>query len=332
VRASTWCWPVVVLAACGDGTGPGNDLAPQDPADAVFITNDIDNFWAAYDAGGVNGSASAFQAGYLDKASAGLKDFIQARNLRASDLAAMVTAYPQYFASIRDNLEALTDPNGVVAIIRENYETIESLYPDAVFPPVTFLVGRFSTAGTIRESGILIGAEFYAVDAQTPLTELGAFQRANVHALDSIVYVVAHEHVHVLQAQVRSGPLGGGTLLQQSLMEGSADFVGELASGGNINTHVYEYGYAHEAELWAEFQAEMNGSAMSRWLYNQGSPPAGRPGDLGYFIGYRIAQAYYDRSTDKSAALREIICASNANAFLAANAFLTASGYNGGGP
>lgn len=321
-----WCWPVVVLAACGDGIGPRSDLASQDPADAVFVTSDIDNFWAAYDAGGVNGSASAFQAGYLDRASHGLTDFIHARNLRASDLAAMVTAYPQYFASIRDNLEALTNPNGVVAIIRENYETIESLYPDAVFPPVTFLVGRFSTAGTIRESGILIGSEFYAIDAQTPLAELGAFQRANVHALDSVAFVVAHEHVHVLQAHARSGSIGGGTLLQQSLMEGSADFVGELVSGGNINVQAYEYGIAHEAELWAEFQAEMNGSVVSRWLYNQGSPPAGRPGDLGYFIGYRIAQAYYDRATDKAAALREIIRASNATAFLAA------SGYNGGGP
>jgi hypothetical protein len=236
----------------------------------------------------------------------------------------MVTAYDEYFASIRDNLEDLDDPNGVVAMIRANYETIESLYPDAVFPPVTFLIGRFSTAGTIRQSGILIGSEFYAIDAQTPLSELGAFQRANVHALDSIVFVVAHEHVHVLQAQARAGSIGGGTLLRQSLMEGIADFVGELASGGTINGHVYEYGLANEAELWAEFQTEMQGTAVNRWLYNQGSPPAGRPGDLGYFIGYRIAQAYYDKASDKTAALREIIRFSDANAFLAA------SGYNGG--
>lgn len=80
---------------------------------------------------------------------------------------------------------------------------------------------------------------------------------------------------------------------------------------------------SREATLWAEFRAEMNGTDTSRWLYNQGSATASRPGDLGYFIGYRIARAYYLKATDKRAALREIIEVSDATAFL------TASGYQG---
>jgi uncharacterized protein YjaZ len=36
-------------------------------------------------------------------------------------------------------------------------------------------------------------------------------------------------------------------------------------------------------------------------------PPGDRPNDLGYFIGYRIAQAYYTRARDKRAAIRDIL-------------------------
>ena len=65
------------------------------------------------------------------------------------------------------------------------------------------------------------------------------------------------------------------------------------------------YGLAHEAELWAEFRERMHGTDYSGWLY--GDPPGERPADLGYFIGYRIAQAYYEKAGDKQAAVREII-------------------------
>ena len=114
-----------------------------------------------------------------------------------------------------------------------------------------------------------------------------------------------------------------GDLSDQALIEGSADFVGELAAGSFMNKPIYEYGYAHEAELWSEFQLAMNGTNTTAWLYNQGNASSPRPGDLGYFIGYRIAQAYYNKSADKRAALKAIIEVSDAARFLAA------SGYNG---
>ena len=43
------------------------------------------------------------------------------------------------------------------------------------------------------------------------------------------------------------------------------------------------------------------------------NPPDRKPNDLGYFIGYQIAQAYYEKARDKRQALREIITARNGN-------------------
>jgi hypothetical protein len=65
----------------------------------------------------------------------------------------------------------------------------------------------------------------------------------------------------------------------------------------------------------------MGGTDVTRWLYNQGSATADRPGDLGYFIGYRIAEAYYARTSDKRLALKAIIEVSNATEFLAQSGY-----------
>jgi hypothetical protein len=311
---------VAVLLGCNDATGPSG---PTNPADAVFVTSDVANFWAAYDAGSKTGSASAFQSKYLDQASAGLREFIKSRSVTATSLVQMVQAYPQYFAAIRANALSFVQQPIVIGRIRANYERIESLYPAAVYPPVTFLVGRFSTMGTTQSTGILIGTEFFGMDDTTPLQELNSFARANVHPFDSLPAIIAHEHTHVLQSQARqlmSKPLK--TLLDQSLLEGSADFVAELVSGSHPNTLIYEWALPREHDLWLEFQQVMNGRDVSQWLYNQGSATPDRPGDLGYFIGYRIVQAYYTKTPDKTAALRDIIEMKDGADFLAA------SGYN----
>lgn len=88
--------------------------------------------------------------------------------------------------------------------------------------------------------------------------------------------------------------------------EGSADFIASLISKGNFNKHIYKYGYAHEAALWKQFRGEMAGGDVSSWLYS-GTPRGDRPADLGYFVGFRIAQAYYERAADKRQAIRDII-------------------------
>ncbi len=53
---------------------------------------------------------------------------------------------------------------------------------------------------------------------------------------------------------------------------------------------------------------------LSDWIYN--SKP-GNPGDLGYWVGYRIVKSYYQNASDKRQALRDIIGLQDARAFLA---------------
>ena len=321
VRRHVACVGAVALVACGTDAPTGPPGA-SDPAQAVFVTSDITNFWAAYDAGGSDGTAAPFRTLYLGRASPGLSDFSRARNVTATSLGEMTRAFPRYFADIRPFTLRLATDASLQTRMRDGYRRIKNLYPAAVFPPVTFLIGRFSTGGTTSGNGMLIGVEFYSLGPNTPVDELGQFQRDNVRPLDSLPIIIAHEHVHILQTRA-NGIMNrqNKNLLEQALLEGAADFVGELVSGGNINARLRDFGIPREAALWAEFRAAMHGTDVSQWLYNQGSATAARPGDLGYFMGYRIAQTYYNRTADKSAAIRAIIEIRNADQFL------TQSGY-----
>ncbi len=314
---------IALFAACGvgDPTGPQDDVI-TDPAQAAFVTSDIEHFWKAYDSGGSDGTAAPFQSEYLNRASPGLFDFIASRNLTAASLATMVSTRPRYFADIRPSTLRLANDATVQTRLRDGYRKIKDMYAPAVFPPVTFLIGRFSTGGTTSRRGMLIGLEFYSINATTPLEELNQFQRDNVKPLDSLPIIVAHEHTHILQA--RAGGLANKVnknLLDQSLLEGIADFIGYLVTGGNINGRLQTFGIARESELWTEFKAAMHQNDISRWLYNQGSATADRPGDLGYFIGYRIAESFYNRTTDKRAAVRAIIEVGDSDLFLSQSGY-----------
>lgn len=94
------------------------------------------------------------------------------------------------------------------------------------------------------------------------------------------------------------------TLLAQSTKEGSADFIAELISGRHSNAHVYEYANPRAAKLWQEFKAKMLGKDFSGW-YDSG--PDGRPKDLGYWMGYKITEAFYRRASNKHEAVKQIL-------------------------
>ncbi len=301
---------------------------PGDAASAQFVTDDVRRFWAAYDAGGKEGNAAAFQTMYLDPGSPGLRDFIQVRQLTAQSIAQVVTRYRAYYAALSPSFRDVQQYDEIFAEIRRGYARIDSLYPDAFFPPVTLLYGRFSTGATTGPHGLLLGLEFYGADAHAPTAELGLFARSNQFSLHrDLPALVAHEHAHMLQ-QAAGAPGGkrGRTLLAAALAEGGADFVAELAVGHASYAERFRAWESRELEFWQAFQREQQGTNLQRWLYNQGNGTAQWPGDLGYFIGYRIAQAYYIRASDKSAALRALIAQHDPAQLL------RESGYDGRGP
>ena len=279
-----------------------------------IITSDIDLFWTAFDEFERTGNASVFKTEYFDKGSKGLHDFVDLRINSADELAKKITATKKYYLSIRQS--SLNIKNKIPSL-NSDFENLRKLYPKAVFPDVYFVMGKLSTGGTTSTNGLLIGAEMYSKTDGSPENELNNWEKRVLKNESGISAVVSHELIHYQQKDVGiwNYIFSSSTLLDRCLHEGIADFVGEKISAGNINSEsVYTWAQPREKELWLEFKQEKDGKDYSKWLYN--GTLKDRPADVGYFMGYKIAEAYYENASDKKQAIADMLESTDSNDFL----------------
>jgi Predicted Zn-dependent protease (DUF2268) len=253
-----------------------------------------------------NDSACVSLEGYFRAASRGLRAYESKLGMNRRQLCRAIRRAPARYSAIEAKLGAL---DSAVTQVDSIFARFRAIYPAGRQPGVYFVVG----------AGMALGTTTHTSD---PVVLIGVERAGDPSRLAS---VVAHEFVHTQQDYPWIGILTGGpsflrgTLLRQSIMEGSANLIAELVTGVPSRN---EYGEAHEAELWTEFSREMHGKDYSRWLWNGGNPRRGElPADLGYWIGYRITKAYYDRAADKPRAIHDILTIRDFDRFL------TASGY-----
>jgi uncharacterized protein YjaZ len=143
---------------------------------------------------------------------------------------------------------------------------------------------------------------------------------------DDIVPLVLHEVAHVQSGLLQGidvyrriyGP--GQTLLALALREGSADFMAKLLSGRHTSGAAEAYGLQHERALWQRFSEEMHAREPGDWMWVRPRDTE-RPVDLGYWIGYRIVQSYYDNAADKRQAVVDILNLTDFAGFLAASGY-----------
>lgn len=213
----------------------------RDPDAARLVTSDIPRFWRAYDGATLANAAARFQRVYIDSGSAGVHDFVAGRLENGRELAGTVAARPRFYAAIRANTLAIDTARAVTGAVGASFRRVKTLYPDAVFPDVYFVVGRLNSGGTVSDRGLLIGVEINARDANAPTDELNDWERAVTGTAAALPGVVAHELTH-MQRRGGDPEHGAATLLARSLNEGAADFIGELISGVRMNPVQHVYG------------------------------------------------------------------------------------------
>ena len=171
----------------------------------------------------------------------------------------------------------------------------------------TFIVfGANNSGGTASTEGLVIGLEVICRSAKT-----------QKEAKEVILGLIAHEIVHVYQFRVFGEQPQQITLLRQALFEGFADFVWGKINNSENDRH--NYGLKNDAVLWAEFKAVMFGHELQPWMYGSGKD--GRPSDLGYWLGKRIAKAYYEKSDDKNQALQILLYLDDHESILLASGY-----------
>ncbi len=274
----------------------------DDPAKVQLIDVDVKNFLRAFDMlDGENAWAEIIQKEYLDKASPGLKEFVREKGVKVENFIEAIKKRRTTY----DSLHAL--PEKIASHekkIRDAFAGLKRIIPNAVFMPVYYLVGPSpGSLGEPSEYGLMVSISELDQDIE------------NIHLL------LVHETIHVQQAltigmeeyQAIFGPKM--SLLALSIREGTAYFLTLLSAGGHTHKESWDYCLRNERDLWQRFQAEMHGRMPGDWMWGKPADTE-QPPHLGYIIGARIVEAFYNRMEDKGQAVQDILAITDYQGFL----------------
>ncbi|MGZ9735685.1 hypothetical protein [Flavobacterium sp. GNP002] len=204
--------------------------------------------------------------------------------------------------------------NSQMKILEPKFKYFKEQYPEFKDGNVYFVIGLGMFGGRPEQEGpnLFIGCEVLANDKP-----------------DWAVSIVLHEYVHTLQKQSYNA------LLAHCLNEGACDFIAEVINQKSLremypNGYI-DFGYKNEKAVWKEFKKFIVSNEKGiffDWLYGiKGRNLNGTQiKDLGYFMGYKICKAYYDNTTDKKQAIKDII-EMDVSSDEKAREFLIKSGY-----
>ncbi len=119
--------------------------------------------------------------------------------------------------------------------------------------------------------------------------------------MKDLAFTNVHEYVHTQQ---KSGE--NENLLERSAREGIAEFVTVKALNLPSFTPAIEFGKNNEPRIKNAFAQQMFNPSYSFWLYNDVENQF-KTRDLGYYVGYAIAEKFYEKANDKKLAIQELI-------------------------
>jgi hypothetical protein len=290
----------LVFAVISGAEPSATSAAISPPAGPIIHIEDVERFYNVYDAADGHPTAHQLQHDYIDPGSDGLHQFAKLRNISGTTIAEALAKHPEMYSGAKRCMAVLPRVRSRLEVAMH---TLGRLYPEAIFPPVTIAVGRGKPVGVGSPvTGVQIGLE-----------ALCATNWMNPNVEERFLHVIAHEYAHVQQARALVDD-EHPTVLEGSLVEGAAEFTGELISGGVANSQFGASTKGHEKEIESTFVSDEDNTDLSKWLYNGTME---KPGDLGYWVGYRIVKSYYQHASDKRRAFREILQMTNPKAFLA---------------
>ena len=279
----------------------------SNPDSLRVVWADVDRFWQAYDqlsaAATTADSTAIIQTHYLAPATPGLRAYAEAAHATAPDFLGTIRTHRRYLTAIRPATLAIGQQEAaIVAAARK----LKQAYPASVFPDLYFAIGKFEVGGTRFDNLLYVGAELKCTTPAPPLGELRPDLRGGISPVEAISTVCVHELVHA-QQQVEDSQ----TNLEGALKEGAAEYVAYRLTGRLGSPDAFAYAKQHEAEVRRQFAPEADQPIVAKWFLATADATTKQPGALGYYIGFRICEAYYAQASDKKAALQTIVGLSN---------------------
>jgi len=274
-----------------------------------IVTTDIDNFWQAYDKITTT-QDSALQYKYLDslylnRATDGLNAIRQVRDYSAEDYIHAINHYPQFWSSVRENTLKAHEYSSE---FQDGIQKLKEIYPHLKPAKIYFTIGAFRTNGTTLDSLVLIGSELAMTDKNTVSTEFPEAEKEgrrtyfDSNPIENLVLLNIHEYVHTQQKPMVYN------LLSLAIYEGVAEFVSVKAMGVPSAAPAIEFGKQNAEKVRAKFEQEMfYPNNLFKWLWDSASSNEFGVRDLAYYIGYQMAENYYEQAKDKKEAIKKLI-------------------------
>lgn len=296
----------LAVAATTAGASEQTPPKPADPLTVTIQTEDAERFASLFAATGGAPNADQLQAGYLDPGSYGVTVFTPYRIRDAASLArTIVTDHASYARAITQCLPLVRQHEGDLRAI---YLALAGLLPDRALPQIYLVFGAGNSGGTAGTNAQVLGLEVLCDIDPSPEGMRTTLRR-----------FFAHETVHSLQHE----PSGAARspLLAAALTEGGADFIAAIVTGETPEPKRAAWAAEREAALWIQFRRDVRtarpaktkagkaraAEATTRWIGNYRKAPDGWPSEVGYWIGMRIWQSYYDAAPDKRKAIADML-------------------------
>ncbi len=270
-----------------------------------FFTQDLQQYWKAYDRiiqeKDSARQASLLQVIYLDPASEGLKSLLRLRNYIVGEYVQNIRNRPQFWASMR---APMLNVQKQFPAIEKDIRKLKAIYPDLEVVPIYFSVGAFRTGGTTDGKMVIIGAEYSLAGPNVVTTELPSYMQGffrEYKPWENLALLCTHEYIHTQQKE------SPGNLLTDCLREGIAEYLSCLATGKPSNSSAISFGKANQQAVLEQYVKDL--FLMSNhyhWLWGE-NPNQLKVRDLGYYIGYEIAERYYKMAKDKKLAVKTLI-------------------------
>ena len=273
-----------------------------DPAKAKFVTDDIHHFWKAYELAQKDTAnfVNIIKANYFDQSSIGMDDYMALKVSSIESFVQHIRSAPKFYSAIEKNTLKV---DAYKKDFRRSFIKFKKIYPAATFPDVYFVIGSFTSGGTVSDAGLLIGLNQAAQSDDTPVDELSFRQRTRLNEIKYMPSVIAHELIHFQQ----KGMASDTNTLKYVIVEGMADFMGELINGSTANPKLYAWAKGKEKAIWEKFTKDMYQNKYNNWIANSVQATPDNLPDQGYWLGYQICKAYYEKASDKKKAIDDML-------------------------
>ena len=285
-------------------TIPESKILNDNPELVNIVTTDINHFWDAYEKVQLEpqNARNIFKELYFDKASDGMSDYMGAKVSSIDFFIEHITLHPNLYKTIRENTLKV---NNYKKEIMESLIDFKLLYPEAKFPDIYFVMGAFTSAGTVSPSGLLIGVNQISDGANVNTDELDFNNKLLMNQSKYLPNIVIHELIHFQQYKMKRDT----TVLKYAIEEGMADFLSELVNPNReiAIEKIFEWVKGKEKVIWESFKEDMNFNRRSNWIANYGDASEDRCPDLGHWIGYEICKSYYENASNKKQAISDML-------------------------